>query len=149
MSEEYDVVLMGSDVKERGTLFSDYPQVLAVFGGADGSKRWERQVLCKQRPMIIGRTIFAEGWDLDERERNRFSTVSRSSLRSSIFPVYAESQPCHRHQTENYGVTVLWAVDASRPHPGRSGSWARPGDNPARLGIDRPQTTLPRAMVSG
>ena len=71
MSEEYDVVLMGSDVKERGTLFSDYPQVLAVFGGADGSKRWERQVLCKQRRMIIGRTIFAEGLDLGERERSQ------------------------------------------------------------------------------
>jgi hypothetical protein len=65
------VVLMGSDVKERGTLFSDYPQVLAVFHGPNGSKLWEKKVLCKQRPMIIGRTIFAEGLDLDEGERNQ------------------------------------------------------------------------------
>ena len=69
-SETFDVVLMGSDVKERGTLFSDYPQVLAVFRAQDGEKLWEKQVLCKQRPMIVGRTIIAEGFNLDNSDRN-------------------------------------------------------------------------------
>ena len=72
-SEEHDVVLMGNDVKERGTLFCDYPQGLAVFRGADGSKLWEKEVLYKMRPMIIGRTIFAEGFNLDHSDRNNAS----------------------------------------------------------------------------
>jgi outer membrane protein assembly factor BamB len=70
VSEPFDVVLMGSDVKERGTLFSDYPQVLAAFRGEDGHKLWEKQVLSKQRPMIVGRTIIAEGFNLDNSDRN-------------------------------------------------------------------------------
>ncbi len=69
-SEAFDVVLMGSDVKERGTLFSDYPQTLAVFRGDDGEKLWGKRVLCKQRPMIVGRTIIAEGFNLDNSDRN-------------------------------------------------------------------------------
>ncbi len=56
-SEPFDVVLMGSVVKERGTLFSDYPQVLAAFRGEDGHKLWEKQVLLKQRPMIVDGTL--------------------------------------------------------------------------------------------
>jgi len=70
VSEPHDVVLMGSDVKERGTLFSDYPQGLAVFRGSDGAKLWEKEVLCKQRPMIVDRTIVAEGFNLDFADRN-------------------------------------------------------------------------------
>jgi len=70
VSEPYDVVLMGSDVKERGTLFADYPQGLAVFRGHDGTKLWEKEVLCKQRPMIVDRTIIAEGFNLDSADRN-------------------------------------------------------------------------------
>lgn len=61
VSEPFDVMLMGSDVKERGPLFSDYPQVPAAFRGEDGHKLWEKQVLSKQRPMIVGRAIIAEG----------------------------------------------------------------------------------------
>jgi hypothetical protein len=70
VSEPFDVVLMGSDVKERGTLFADYPQVLAVFRGEDGQQLWQKQVLCKQRPMIVGRSIIAEGFNLDNSDRN-------------------------------------------------------------------------------
>jgi len=70
VSEPHDVVLMGSDVKERGTLFYDYPQGLAVFRGSDGGRLWEKEVLCKQRPMIIDRTIVAEGHNLDFADRN-------------------------------------------------------------------------------
>ena len=73
-SEEHGVVLMGNDVKERGTLFCDYPQGLAVFQSADGSKLWEREVLYKMRPMIVGRTIIAEGFNLDHSDRNNAST---------------------------------------------------------------------------
>lgn len=69
ISEKYGVVLMGSDVKERGTLWYDYPQGLAVFKAADGKKLWEKEVLYKQRPMIIDRTIVAEGFNLDNADR--------------------------------------------------------------------------------
>jgi outer membrane protein assembly factor BamB len=70
VSEPYDVVLMGSDVKERGTLFADYPQGLAVLRGSDGVKLWEKEVMCKQRAMILDRTIIAEGLNLDFGARN-------------------------------------------------------------------------------
>ncbi|MHC4398872.1 MAG: outer membrane protein assembly factor BamB family protein [Planctomycetota bacterium] len=70
VSEPYDVVLMGNDVKERGTLFCDYPQRLAVFRGNDGGKLWEREALYKMRPMIVGRTVVAEGFNLDHADRN-------------------------------------------------------------------------------
>jgi len=100
-SEEHDVVLMSSDVKERGTLFNDYPQVLAVFRGSDGSRIWQHEVLCKQRPMIIGRTIIAEGFNLDEADRNNAMTrqdpsawdllTGETRMRSS--PVTGEPEP--------------------------------------------------------
>jgi hypothetical protein len=70
VSEPHGVVLMGSDVKERGTLFYDYPQGLAAFRARDGAKLWEKEVMCKQRPMIIDRTVIAEGLNLDFADRN-------------------------------------------------------------------------------
>ncbi len=72
-SQEHDALLM-SYQSTRFKLPSEVGGKLAVFQGASGEKLWEKDAKYVTRPLINGRTIYAQGgaWDLVSGESRPF-----------------------------------------------------------------------------
>ena len=72
-SQEHDALLM-SYQSTRFKLPSEVGGKLAVFQGASGEKLWEKEAKYVTRPLINGRTIYAQGgaWDLVSGEPQPF-----------------------------------------------------------------------------
>lgn len=69
LSEKHGVVVMGNAMTRRGIISCDVPTGLAVFRISDGRKLWGRRTPYQHRPVLVDRTIIAEGHDVRQDPR--------------------------------------------------------------------------------